>query len=175
MRITGVDLHTRQQTIAMLDADTGELVEKTLEHDGKQVREFYSAPRKSSGRDRSHRIDALVSEADGRAGDRMPRRPSSENPQGRDPLAKVRLPLGPSLIGATRTFLRALLGSGLVLLCGIAAWAQTSKRTWRAEDIPSIYVVRDRQTWIHLQALCLNVKRSRYADGFCDCDASSSC
>jgi hypothetical protein len=68
MRITGVDLHTRQQTIAMLDADTGELVEKTLEHDGKQVREFYSAPRKSSGRDRSHRIDALVSEADGRLG-----------------------------------------------------------------------------------------------------------
>jgi transposase len=27
----------------MLDTDTGELVEKTLEHDGKQVREFYAA------------------------------------------------------------------------------------------------------------------------------------
>lgn len=43
MRIIGCDLHTRQQTIAMLDTDTGELVEKTLEHDGKQVREFYAA------------------------------------------------------------------------------------------------------------------------------------
>ena len=43
MRIIGVDLHTQQQTIAMLDTDTGELVEKTLEHDGQQVREFYSA------------------------------------------------------------------------------------------------------------------------------------
>ena len=27
----------------MLDTDTGELVEKTLEHDGEEVREFYSA------------------------------------------------------------------------------------------------------------------------------------
>jgi transposase len=43
MRIIGVDLHTRQQTIAMLDTDTGELVEKTLEHDGKQVQDFYFA------------------------------------------------------------------------------------------------------------------------------------
>ena len=42
MRI-GVDLHTRQQTIAMLDTETGELVEKTLQHDGDEVRRFYSA------------------------------------------------------------------------------------------------------------------------------------
>ncbi len=27
----------------MLDTDTGELVEKTLEHDGEKVREFYAA------------------------------------------------------------------------------------------------------------------------------------
>ena len=33
MRIIGCDLHARQQTIAMLDTDTGELEEKTLEHD----------------------------------------------------------------------------------------------------------------------------------------------
>ena len=32
MKIIGCDLHARQQTIAMLDTDTGELVEKTLEH-----------------------------------------------------------------------------------------------------------------------------------------------
>ena len=34
MRIIGVDLHARQQTIAMLDTETGELIEKTLGHDG---------------------------------------------------------------------------------------------------------------------------------------------
>jgi transposase len=43
MRIIGVDLHTRQQTVAMLDSETGELVEKTLQHHGDEVRKFYSA------------------------------------------------------------------------------------------------------------------------------------
>jgi hypothetical protein len=32
-QIIGVDLHTRQQTIAMLDTDKGEVVEKTLKHE----------------------------------------------------------------------------------------------------------------------------------------------
>ena len=43
MKIIGVDLHTRQQTIAMLDDQTGELVEQELSHEGEQVRDFYSA------------------------------------------------------------------------------------------------------------------------------------
>ena len=43
MKILGCDLHARQQTIAMLDSDTGELEEKILEHQGETVREFYSA------------------------------------------------------------------------------------------------------------------------------------
>jgi hypothetical protein len=43
MRIIGVDLHTRQQTIEMLDTETGGLVKKTLEHDGDEVRKFYPA------------------------------------------------------------------------------------------------------------------------------------
>jgi transposase len=43
MRIIGVDLHTRQQTIAMWDTETRELIETTLAHDGDEVREFYSA------------------------------------------------------------------------------------------------------------------------------------
>ena len=43
MRIIGVDLHTRQQTVAMLDTETGELIKKTLKHDGDEVRKFYSA------------------------------------------------------------------------------------------------------------------------------------
>jgi transposase len=36
-------LHARQQTLAMLDTTTGEVVEKTLTHEGSNVREFYSA------------------------------------------------------------------------------------------------------------------------------------
>ncbi len=43
MRIIGVDLHTRQQTIAMLDTETGEVVEKILRHEAERVREFYSS------------------------------------------------------------------------------------------------------------------------------------
>jgi transposase len=43
MKIIGCDLHARQQTIAMLDSETGELEEKTLEHQGETVRKFYSA------------------------------------------------------------------------------------------------------------------------------------
>src|SRR5271166_1813673 len=43
MKIIGVDLHTRQQSIAMLDDQTGELVEKELQHEGDQVRAFYSS------------------------------------------------------------------------------------------------------------------------------------
>ena len=42
MRIIGCDLHSRQQTLAMLDTETGEVVNLTLMHEGNQVREFYS-------------------------------------------------------------------------------------------------------------------------------------
>jgi hypothetical protein len=34
MQVIGCDLHARQQAIAMLDTDTGELVEKTLDPQG---------------------------------------------------------------------------------------------------------------------------------------------
>lgn len=43
MRIIGCDLHTRQQTISMLDVETGEVTAKTLKHEGQAVREFYAA------------------------------------------------------------------------------------------------------------------------------------
>jgi transposase len=43
MRIIGCDLHASQQTIAMLDRDTGDVVEQTLPHDGEAVRQFYAA------------------------------------------------------------------------------------------------------------------------------------
>jgi transposase len=42
MRIIGCDLHARQQTLAMLDTATGEVVKKSLPYEGHNVREFYS-------------------------------------------------------------------------------------------------------------------------------------
>ena len=36
MRIIGCDLHARQQTLAMLDTATGEVVNQTLAHEGEQ-------------------------------------------------------------------------------------------------------------------------------------------
>jgi hypothetical protein len=43
MKIIGCDLHAAQQTIAMLNRETGEIVEKTLKHEAGTVREFYAA------------------------------------------------------------------------------------------------------------------------------------
>jgi hypothetical protein len=43
MRLMGCDLHASQQSIAMLDRDTGAVIEKTLKHDGEAVREFYAS------------------------------------------------------------------------------------------------------------------------------------
>jgi|SRR5947207_5530446 len=43
MKIVGCDLHARQQSIAMLDTETGELTEKVIRHEGNSVREFYSS------------------------------------------------------------------------------------------------------------------------------------
>jgi transposase len=42
MRIIGCDLHTRQQSVAMLDRESGEIVERTLTHEGTTVRDFYA-------------------------------------------------------------------------------------------------------------------------------------
>jgi len=42
MRIIGCDLHSRQQTLAMLDTTTGEVERTTLQHEENVVREFYS-------------------------------------------------------------------------------------------------------------------------------------
>jgi len=45
----------------MLNSETGELIEKTLEHDGHEARKFYSTlPGQVPGGDRSYRVDALV-------------------------------------------------------------------------------------------------------------------
>src|SRR5262245_10892156 len=42
MRIIGCDLHAAQQTIAMLDRETWEIIERTLKHDGTTVRDYYA-------------------------------------------------------------------------------------------------------------------------------------
>jgi hypothetical protein len=39
MRMIGCDLHAAQQTIAMLNRETGEIVERTLPHEGTTVRD----------------------------------------------------------------------------------------------------------------------------------------
>jgi transposase len=43
MRLIGCDLHASQQSIAMLDRVTGEVIEKTLPHEGETVRTFYAS------------------------------------------------------------------------------------------------------------------------------------
>ena len=40
MKIVGCDLHARQQTIAMVDTETGVLTEKVLKHERNAVREL---------------------------------------------------------------------------------------------------------------------------------------
>jgi transposase len=42
MKIVGCDLHTRSQQIAMLDQETGELIERRLEHANGEARSFYA-------------------------------------------------------------------------------------------------------------------------------------
>src|SRR5262249_42832188 len=43
MKIVGCDLHARQQSIAMLDTETGEFTEKVIRHEGNAVQEVYAA------------------------------------------------------------------------------------------------------------------------------------
>jgi transposase len=43
MKIVGCDLHTRYQQIATLDQETGELIERRLEHEDGEARAFYAA------------------------------------------------------------------------------------------------------------------------------------
>ena len=42
MLIIGCDFHTRYQQIAMLEGETGELVERRLEHENGEARNFYA-------------------------------------------------------------------------------------------------------------------------------------
>jgi hypothetical protein len=44
MKIVGCDLHARQQSIAMLDTETGELTEKVIRHEGNARSESFTRP-----------------------------------------------------------------------------------------------------------------------------------
>jgi transposase len=43
MKIVGCDLHTRYQQIALMDQETGEFIERRLEHESGEARAFYAA------------------------------------------------------------------------------------------------------------------------------------
>jgi hypothetical protein len=45
MRMIGCDLRATRQTIAMLDCESGEVVERTLKHEGNTIRDFHAACR----------------------------------------------------------------------------------------------------------------------------------
>ncbi len=66
MRLIECDLHGSQQSMAMLDRDTGAVIEKTLKHEGEAVREFYaSIPPPVRRRDRSDGVDGMAPPVDG--------------------------------------------------------------------------------------------------------------
>ena len=79
MKIIGCDLHAAQQTIAMLDRETGEVVEQTLTHDGRHRAGILRGDSATGGgRARSDRLHGMVSAAAGRARDPVPRGTSGD-------------------------------------------------------------------------------------------------
>jgi transposase len=46
MLIIGVDFHSRFQQIAMVDTETGELIERRLDHSNGEAQKFYAELRK---------------------------------------------------------------------------------------------------------------------------------
>ena len=61
MRIIGCDYHPRYQQIAMMDTETGELVERRLEHENGEARAFYAEFAEASARGHgSDRLRAMV-------------------------------------------------------------------------------------------------------------------
>ena len=87
MQIIGCDLHTRQQTLAILDTTTGEVVEKSLVHEANNVRNFNSTLSRSVWGPK--RPDRCSGEPHGRAGNRMPGRSPGEDSSGRAPEAET--------------------------------------------------------------------------------------
>ncbi len=84
MRIIGCDLHSRQQTLAMLDTATGEIEKTTLKHEENIVREFYSKlPRPVRVGIEATGSMQWFCEPHGRTGDRMSGGSSGRDSSGR--------------------------------------------------------------------------------------------
>jgi hypothetical protein len=90
MKIVGCDLHARQQTIAMVDTESGEFTEKTLSHEANAVREFLRCSgRSGGGGHRSHRCEAVILGTTGRVRDPVSSGTSGQDPCGRDAETKT--------------------------------------------------------------------------------------
>ena len=93
MRLIGCDLHATQQSIAMLDCETGAVIEKTLKHEGECGPGVLCLDSGAGGRrDRSDRVDGVVPAVDGGAGHRVPRGASVGDSEGGDASAEARSP-----------------------------------------------------------------------------------
>jgi hypothetical protein len=83
MRIIGCDLHASQQSIAMLDQDTGETLDVTLKHEGTTVRDFYAAlPRPVVVGIEATGSMRMVRDVDGGIRDYVPRGSSGDDSRG---------------------------------------------------------------------------------------------
>ena len=91
MRIIGCDLHARQQTLAMLNTTTGEVVSIALLHEentcGSFIPHFHAPVR--VGVEATGSMHWFLN-FDGRAGNRMPGRPSSTDSRRRASQAETR-------------------------------------------------------------------------------------
>ena len=92
MKIIGCDLHAAQQTIAMLDRETGEVVEKTLKHEGRDgagVLRGACRHRWWSGIEATGSMGWFLQLLD-ELGDHVPRGASGDDPEGGDAAAETR-------------------------------------------------------------------------------------
>src|SRR4051812_12371446 len=81
MKIIGCDFHPGYQQIAMLDSETGEMIERALSHERKEeVRVFYAGLEGRTSGDRSQRPVAVVRADAGGIGTRGVDRGCGEDP-----------------------------------------------------------------------------------------------
>ena len=136
MKIVGCDLHARQQTIAMVDTED----RRVHREDPCPRRECSTSVLRSPGRSgggghRSHRSDAVVLGAAGRAGNRMPGRTSGQDPSGRNPEAEAR-------------------STGCRVDTGNCSWKDRFPEIWMpsTEQRDLRTLLRDRHQWVKMRA-----------------------
>ena len=91
MKIIGCDLHAAQQTIAMLDRETGEIVETDAETRGRdRAGILRGLAGTGPGRARSHRLHGMVSAAARRTRHHVPGGTSGDDPKSGDAQTETR-------------------------------------------------------------------------------------